>query len=57
VLWIKNKLRDLIYMRINNHFKKTMDAKEKADSLPFDLAKIHTCEDDCENKRDEWRRQ
>lgn len=47
------KLQDLVYVRMNNHFKRAMVAKEKADSVPINLAKIHAYEGDFEIAREE----
>jgi hAT family C-terminal dimerisation region len=47
------KLQDLVYVRMNNHFKKAMAAKEKVDSVPIDLEKIHAYEGEFEIEREE----
>jgi hAT family C-terminal dimerisation region len=47
------KLQDLVYVRMNNHFKKVMAAKEKADSVPIVLEKNHAYEGKFEIEREE----
>jgi hypothetical protein len=47
------KLQYLVYVRMNNHFKKTMASKEKVDLVPIDIVKIHAYEGDFENEREE----
>lgn len=47
------KLQDLIYVRMNNHFKSANVVKEKAESFSIYLARIHAYEGDFEIAREE----